>query len=117
MMAKNSRAVEPATKRRYWENQIARWKESGLSQAEYCRRYHLKVHQMVYWKKALAEPNPKTSPQFVRLDLERVIDDGAAPAPTALRLVFGDTFFIEVNRGFDPATLEKLLRTLRRAGC
>ena len=116
-MAKNTRAVEAAAKRRHWKKQIARWKESGFSQAEYCRRNHLKVHQMVYWKKQLAEPNPKPSPQFVRMDLERVLDSSAVTAPTPLRLVFGGAFFIEVNKGFDPATLEQVLRTLRRAGC
>ena len=116
-MAKNTRAVESAAKRQYWEKQLARWKESGLSQAAYCRRHHLKVHQMVYWKKKFADPTPKATPQFVRLDLEPVMNRPTPSTPTTLRLVVGDFFTIEVGKGFDPATLEQLLATLRKAGC
>ena len=54
-MEKISRASERAAKRQYWQEQFENWKESGLTQAEYCRRHGLKQHQWWYWKKRLID--------------------------------------------------------------
>ena len=40
-----------AEKREYWEEQIRLWKESGLSQSEYCRQYDIPPSQWFYWKR------------------------------------------------------------------
>ena len=37
-------------KRRIWQSHIARWQQSGLNQAAYCREHGLKPHQFTYWK-------------------------------------------------------------------
>ena len=46
-----SRAEQLEQKRSYWKQHIDSWQETGLTQAEYCRRHNLKHHQLVYWKK------------------------------------------------------------------
>ena len=39
-----------ASKRKiYWKNQIQKWKETGLTQKEYCRRSQLNKHTFKYW--------------------------------------------------------------------
>ena len=116
-MKQHSRAAGSAAKREYWQEQIQQWKNSGLSQAEFCRRNGLKPHQWWYWKKRLAHPT--TPPvKFVRLDLDRIVEPGSkALDSTPLRLVFGNGFHLEVHKGFDPGTLEQVIRTLQRAGC
>ena len=50
-MEQLSRAEQLEQKRSYWKQQIEQWQQSGLSQAEYCRRNNLKHHRLVYWKR------------------------------------------------------------------
>ena len=99
-------------KHRYWKKQIQSWRESGLTQSEFCRRHRLKVHQMVYWRKKINEP--ESSVQFVSLDLERFVDHETASGTTPIRLNVGNGFCVEVDKGFDPATLKQLIVTLRQ---
>jgi hypothetical protein len=51
IMANQSSAEQLAEKRRIWEQLIQQWKDSGLSQTEFCRLHNLKTHQLTYWKK------------------------------------------------------------------
>ena len=44
-----------AEKRHYWEDQIRRWRESGLTQNSYCRLNKINRHRLVYWRKRLSE--------------------------------------------------------------
>jgi hypothetical protein len=34
----------------FWQQHIAQWQASGLSQAGYCRQHELTAHQFSYWK-------------------------------------------------------------------
>ncbi len=47
-MATSKRAKELAAKGKYWRSHVAAWSDSGLSQAEYWRRYGLKAHNLCY---------------------------------------------------------------------
>ncbi len=38
---------------RYWQRRLDRWEQSGLSQAEFCRRCGLKAVTFSWWKKKL----------------------------------------------------------------
>ncbi len=42
-------------KREYWTNQVNEWKASGETQRGYCRRHHLKPHQLTYWAQVFEE--------------------------------------------------------------
>lgn len=90
------------------------WEVSGLSQAEYCRKHHLKSHKFLYWKQKMTRQ--EAAPRFVQVDLHPVPEPDAAVA-LPLRVIFSDHLCIEVHTGFDPATLEQVILTLRRAGC
>lgn len=35
-------------KRAYWAEVVKKWKESGETRSKYCRRHHLKPHQLIY---------------------------------------------------------------------
>ena len=37
----------------YWQSHIAQWGAAGVSQADYCRQHHLKLHQFTYWRSKL----------------------------------------------------------------
>lgn len=113
-MAKSSRASQLAANRAYWEKQVMQWEVSGLSQAEYCRKHHLKSHKFLYWKQKMTRQ--EAAPRFVQVDLHPVPEPDAAVA-SPLRVIFSDHLCIEVHKGFDPATLEQVILTLRRTGC
>ena len=48
-MTEQSLQQDRIQKRQYWEAKISRWKESGMSQAEYCRGHDLKIKTFSYW--------------------------------------------------------------------
>ncbi len=96
-------------KRRFWKQHIEDWQAGELSQAEYCRKHHLKVHRFVYWKKKFH--TPKTSPALVELKLPQMSYKNPKPASSPLR-VSVNRFQVAVDRDFDPITLRQLIYTL-----
>ena len=110
-MEQLSRAEELKQKRIYWKQQIEQWQQTGLTQAEYCRRNNLKHHQLVYWKKRYLKTQSDVS--FVPIQLEDLLD---IPAPTdqaSLTVVIDNQFKVEVTEGFDPQLLRQLIVALR----
>jgi len=91
--------------RQYWKKQIQSWRESGLTQAEYCRRNQLRKFQLIYWKKKLdGQPAP------VCLVPVQIKQEFAAP----LNLIVGNRYRVELKRDFDQIALDQLLRVLDR---
>jgi hypothetical protein len=42
---------------RYWAAQLAAWEQSGLTQAEFCRRRRIKAGSFAWWKRQLLGPS------------------------------------------------------------
>ena len=110
-MTNQSRAEQIAEKRQFWKQQIQQWKDSGLTQIEFCRLHNLKSHQLTYWKKRFAPAQAPVS--LVELKWEPTIQTAPCPNPSPLRLIVNDQFRIDVDRGFDPVTLQQLVLSLR----
>ena len=106
-----SRAEELEQKRTYWKEHIDQWQQTGLTQAEYCRRHNLKHHQLVYWKKRFLKTESEVS--FVSMKLDDLLDIPARPDHPSLFLVIDDHFKIEVHAGFDVRLLQKLIYAVR----
>jgi len=54
----------------YWSQMIARWRESGLSGMEFCRRHKIQFRQLSKWKIRLAAqsgPTPVVSGDFIEV--------------------------------------------------
>ena len=49
----------------FWEGHVRRWEQSGLIQAEYCRRNELKAVSFSYWKRKLKRR--ESGPTFVEV--------------------------------------------------
>ena len=101
---KTSRAV-------YWQKHISQWSESGLTQAEYCRRNKISAAAFHWWKgqlrkKSKAQKNPSTSMQFVEVH-------GVPPIHAGR----GETYEVVLSRGrairvgsdFDSDILKRLI--------
>ena len=106
-----SRAEELEQKRRYWKQHIGSWQETGLTQAEYCRRHNLKHHQLVYWKKRFLHSEAGVS--FVSLKLEDMLPTKDYPDHDSFCLVINNHFKVEIRAGFDAQFLRQLIFALR----
>ena len=98
-------------KRRFWKRHITDWQASELRQAEYCRKYQLKVHRFIYWKKKFQVPEP--SSPFIELKLPPVPYFHPSSPTSPLRVAV-NRFQVAVDRDFDPITLQQLVYTLEQ---
>jgi len=110
-MSELSKAEQLKQKRIYWKRHIESWQESGLTQTEYCRRYNLKGHQLVYWKKRFVQTESGVT--FVPLKLDNLMRVPAACSSWPLRLIINDGLKVEIGHGFDPHLLRQLIITLQ----
>ena len=89
----------------FWQTHIKECSQSGLSQAEYCRRNHLKIKSFVYYKSKSKKKN---------LPIELVqISEEQLRTPSFLKLNIGPGLQIEIPDGFSQGTLEQVLMTLK----
>jgi hypothetical protein len=101
-------SVEGQQRRKFWENHLRDWEASGLSQAGYCRKHGLSHKSFVYWKKRLMPAGVAVS----LVEVPRFQSTSIVVPSRPLRLMFGNRYGIEIERGFDEQTLNRLLRVL-----
>ncbi len=101
-----------------WQTVLEKWKNSGLSQARFCRDNGLNTNTFQYWKKKLiSQIELRGLPQ----ELHSLIPVSVIPkeefkpgAPdSGISLKIEDNLLLQFNRGFCPSTLLKLVETLR----
>ena len=109
---KKSRAIECEEKRIYWEEMVSRWETSGLSQIEFCRQNDLNRHRFNYWKRRIKKCT--MSIPLVQLGGLSSLSEKYFSEAAKLGLSINGRFRIEICDGFNPVTLEQLIRTLCR---
>jgi len=118
------------TSREAWAKRIERWKDSGLTAAEYAAETGIKAHTLSWWKWRLssatkdATPAPRrrrtsrlaetvTKPSPVTfVEMPSVITSGASP----MELVLPSRTRIVVPPSFDATALGRLLDVLEARG-
>lgn len=99
-------------RRKYWTGQVERWKESGLTQKEYCLREKISLERFGAWKRRLEGENKSQTAGFVAVP-PKIVSSALFTAP-ALRLVVDERYRLEIPDSFSPATLEAVLQVLGR---
>lgn len=66
------------TKSEQWQQHLNHWRDSGLSQIEFCKQQNIAVHNFQYWRKRLL-PKPGKSTAMIPVAIRQV-------APARLRL-------------------------------
>jgi hypothetical protein len=99
-------------KRRFWEKHIEMWKESGLSQVEYCRVNDVRIKSFRYWKRRVGRLS--CAPALVEVPLPKSLSIPILPAHPQLCLVVDQHYRVEIAKGFDPEDLERVIRVLGR---
>lgn len=105
-MTEQTRSEMYKEKREIWTSHVEAWRESGLSQIDYCRQHNLSRHRFTYWKCKLDKQN--TPLKFIPLSGNPVLSQNQ----TSISLALGE-YKIEIGDGFKPETLSTLIRTLR----
>ena len=112
-MREESSAIQPTTNNKIWQAHLKAWQKSGLARAEYCRQHNLSYHALTYWKKK-ADRQKKAATHFVSVPAARINQGVIAHNHTAaLKIDLGNRLKIEVHDGFTPATLSRIISTLK----
>jgi len=89
-----------------WRKHLAAWKNSGLSQVQYCQEHHLKKNTFLYWRKKLGKGNETFSLVPV------TVDEEPRPVLSGLTLCYSDRFCVELSVDFDAPSLKRLVEVL-----
>lgn len=99
--------------REEWSSRVKEWEASGLRPAEYCRRNNLKPSKFLYWKKRITGKVRPTS-SFVRIPIDRAPFLSSLQRSSPIRIKIENRYCVEVDQGFDPASLEYVIGVLSR---
>ncbi len=111
-MLDKSSIIQP-TNSRIWQAHLKALRKSGLTRAEYCRRHNLSYHALTYWKKK-TDRQRKAATHFVSVPAVRINHEVSCHNHTAaLKIDLGARLKIEVHDGFTPATLSRIISTLK----
>ena len=97
----------PTHLRRFYQKHIELWRQSQLSQVEYCRQNQIIPHRFTYWKRRLDDS--LAGPSFVPVPF---VPQPIGCSSSKIDLVTPDGFKIQIKPGFDATTLKELVRTL-----
>jgi hypothetical protein len=112
---------------RFWARHLQRWKQSGLSQAQYCRQQQLSTPAFGWWKRHLTaiptRGHPATTRRRARgkdrsfVELTRADSGVLAPADEgAYEIVLPGGRQLRLGRHWEPDRVRQLLRLLE-GGC
>ncbi|MDA8162242.1 MAG: IS66 family insertion sequence element accessory protein TnpB [Desulfobacteraceae bacterium] len=99
-------------RRKYWTDQVQRWKESGLTQREYCKKEDLSIERFGAWKRRLDHENQVETGGLVAVP-SKIVSSALFTRP-ALGLVVDERYRVEIPDAFSPSTLEAVLQVLSR---
>ena len=110
-MTKRIREDHQASHQRRWQAHVNAAEKSGLSRAEYCRRYNLSYHAMTYWKRKLVRSNSRKA-SLVPVILPAALIRNGWQSQAELQIILPGKMSVSVGDNFSPATLNRLLTVL-----
>jgi hypothetical protein len=114
------------TSREAWAKRVERWKDSGLTAAEFAAETGLKAHSLSWWKWRLSGAGTKGAQGARRRGTRKAVEIGTTPPPvtfvempsvvrpgvSSLELVLSSSTRIVVPPDFDATALGRLLDLL-----
>ena len=105
----------------FWRDHITGWKSSGMSLRLYSEEHGLKAGTLGYWNsrlkaRAADAPAPSSGPEATFLAVHVAEPAVTVPEPPdeRIELALPGGCVVRVNRGFDAATLDRLLDVVER---
>jgi len=111
-MGEQGRETGLRENRRKWAGHIESWKESGKSQAQYCRENGLSPKLFYYWKRKQTGKY-EAGVRLIPVGMHPIQVHQAVSSVAPLVLIVGQ-YKVEIGTGFNTATLAMLVRTLDR---
>ena len=91
----------------YWRSLIEEQVSSGLSISAFCRKHHKSPYQLYRWRRRFRQ----TDTEGVSAGFLELIPRPDHPR-SGVRILIGTNLCIDVERGFDPATLRSVVEIL-----
>ena len=101
-----------AGRQQFWQEHLAKWNATELSQVEYCRRNKIGLKSFQYWKRK-TKLNSDV-PALVELALPKSLPVPLLASHPQFCLVVGQHYRLEIGKGFDSEDLERVVRVLER---
>ena len=101
-----------------WARLVEGYEASGQSQRRFCAEHEIGQSTLRYWRRRLeqgARTEDGQAATGVRLVAVKVLDDAPALADSGLAVVLPRGVRVQIARGFDAATLSRVLATLEVA--
>jgi hypothetical protein len=108
---------------RFWQRHLQQWRQSGLSQAQYCRQHQLRPGTFGWWKGRLSAANGPVQPSVGhpaaagkdRSFVELTLGQREAPAPAGevvYEIVLSPRRCLRLGSRFEPERVRQLLQLL-----
>ncbi len=97
-------------KQQFWKKHIASWEDSGLSQAEYCRKHGIPVKTFGYYKRRMAAADRPT--KIIPVPQTVLPTESKSRTGTPIKLRVPGDFQIEIEPDFCQKTLKRLLEVV-----
>ncbi len=112
-MAQKKSTSEQIKKARRWQRHLQIWRESGLTQVEYCRINNLGVKAFGYWLRKGRKSNNPSPLQLIPVTFSAQPSmNPVEKSSTGLYFNFSDRARIEIARDFDRETFSQILSVL-----
>ena len=107
----------------FWRDHIAGWKSSGLSLRLYSEKHGLKAGTLGYWNSRLkaqaadaltSSAGPEAAATFLAVHVAEPAVSVPEPRDDRIELALQGGCVVRVSRGFDAATLKRLLDVVER---
>lgn len=95
----------------YWRRHVNQWRDSGLSQAQYCRENKVALGSFAHWKIKLVGPEPEHSRKVSAPALVPVIVEEKAP-PFTIEICIRGTITLRVPSDQNPTIVKHWIEAL-----
>ena len=99
----------PHERNKEMQAHLEAWKSSGLTQVEYCQQNNIKSHIFTYYKSKLGYVQAKVTSNTL-MPIQIVSEQSHR---NGIIINLPDNLSIDINPGFDPATLQQILTLLK----
>jgi transposase len=110
-------------RQQFWRDHVAGWKSSGLSLRLYSERHGLKAGTLGSWNSRLkaqaadapaSSAGPEVAATFLVVHVAEPTVSVPEPRDEGIELVLPRGCVVRIGRGFDAATLDRLLTVIER---
>lgn len=95
----------------YWQDLVQAHRRSGLDVTSFCRDQEINRQRFYLWRQRF-----QTQAQTPMTDAFLELVPSSRSGESGIRLRFDPSLSVELDRGFDPATLQQALAALRAPG-